>query len=69
MMGSKAEDIDTLIVELEQVLRAFRQQNLLYDSDAYELVRRANDQVKAQAKYDPELNTKFAPLLAYFTNA
>jgi hypothetical protein len=40
--------------------------NLLFDADAWEQIRKMNDQVKAQGKHDPELMVMFKPLLDFF---
>ena len=64
--GSKAEEIDSVINDLEVALDTLKQANLLFDADAWEQLRRVNDQLKAQAKHDPSLEAVFAPLLTYF---
>jgi hypothetical protein len=64
--GRRAEEIDQVILDLEVVLAKLRQANLLFDAEAFEQLRQVNDQVKAQAKYDPQLVTMFQPVLDYF---
>jgi ABC-type transporter Mla subunit MlaD len=64
--GQRADGIDVIIQDLEVVLNRFKQANLLFDSEAYRLVRQVNDQVRAQAKHSPELARMFAPLLQAF---
>jgi hypothetical protein len=59
--------MDQVIVDLEVVLSAMKQANLLFDADAHELLGRVNDAVKAQAKQHPELATMFQSLTAYFS--
>jgi hypothetical protein len=61
----KAEDIDQVINDLEVVLTTLKQANLLFDAEAWELLRRVNDQVKAQMKYAPELEGIFRTLLDF----
>lgn len=64
--GRKAEEIDQFILDLEIVGQILRQANLLFDADAWEQIRKMNDQVKAQAKHDPALSTLFKQLLDFF---
>ena len=61
----KAEDIDHVITDLEVVLTTLKQANLLFDAEAWEMLRRVNDQVKAQMKYAPELEGIFRTLLDF----
>jgi len=61
----KAEAIDSVITDLEVVLGTLKQANLLFDAAAWEMLRRVNDQVKAQAKYAPELENIFRTLLDF----
>ena len=63
----EAEAADVLMVELETVLQSIKQQHWLNVDAAYELVRRVNDQMHAQVKYDPQLKEKFGPLVEYFS--
>jgi hypothetical protein len=65
-MGSRAEDIDQVITDLEVVLATLKQANLMFDAEAWEQIRKVNDQVKAQAKHDPELLAPFKALVDYF---
>ena len=64
--GAKSAQIRPLVFELKSVLKAFQQQNLLYDSASYALVRQVNDLVNAQAKHSPELEERFFPLIYFF---
>lgn len=65
--GQKADGIDLIIHDLEVVLNRFKQGNLIFDAEAYKLVRQVNDQVKAQSKHSPELARIFEPLLHAFS--
>ncbi len=44
-----------------------KQGNLIKDADAWDKLRAINDQVKAQAKRNPELLTVFADLIGYMS--
>jgi hypothetical protein len=63
----KAENIDQVITDLEVVLTILKQANLLFDAEAWEMLRRVNDQVKAQAKYAPELEGIFRTLIDFMS--
>ena len=65
-LGTRAEGIDQVILDLDVVLNKLKQANLLFDAEAWEQVRKMNDQVKAQGKHDPELMVMFKPLLDFF---
>lgn len=60
--GKVAETIDGLVNELEVTLNKLKQANLLLDAPAWELLRKVNDQVKAQGKHNPELQRIFKEL-------
>jgi len=64
--GERADGTDVIIHDMEVLLHRLKQGNVLHDADAYSLVRQVNDQVKAQAKLNPELNKIFALLLQGF---
>ena len=64
--GEKAEAIDDTILDMEIVLAKLKQGNLIVDADAWEMLRKVNDQVKAQGKYHPELLSKFGAVTEYF---
>jgi len=64
--GDRAEDIDLVINDMEVVLQIAKQANLLFDAEAYEQLRKVNDQVKAQGKHDPELLAIFKEVIDYF---
>jgi hypothetical protein len=65
--GQRAEGIDEVIRDLEVVLNTIKQGNLLMDAEAWEQIRKMNDQVKSQGKHEPELLIMFKPLLDLFT--
>jgi hypothetical protein len=65
-VGKRAEGIDQVILDLEVVLNKLKQANLLFDAEAWEQIRKTNDQVKAQGKHDPEVLVMFKPLLDFF---
>lgn len=62
----RADGIDQVMLDCEVILRTLRQANLLFDAAAYEELRKINDQVKAQAKFAPELAAMFRPLTDFF---
>jgi len=64
--GQRAEDIDLVIADLEVVVQTLKQANAIFDGDAWEQLRKVNDQVNAQAKHQPELKAIFANVIAYF---
>jgi len=64
--GKRAEGIDQMILDVEVIMNKLKQANLLFDADAWEQIRKTNDQIKAQGKHDPELLVMFKPLLDYF---
>jgi hypothetical protein len=55
-----------VVLDLEVVLNKLKQANLLFDAEAWEQIRKSNDQVKAQGKHDPEILVMFKPLLDFF---
>lgn len=65
-VGKRAEDIDQVILDLEVVLATLKQANLIFDAEAWEQVRKVNDQVKTQAKHDASLLTRFQTLVDFF---
>jgi hypothetical protein len=65
-LGDRAEGIDQVILDLEVVLNKLKQANLLFDAEAWEQIRKMNDQVRVQGKHDPELSVMFKPLLDFF---
>ena len=67
--GLKSEDIKKYVRDLHNACKAFKQQSLLYDEQAYILVRRVNTHVKGEAKYNAQMKGKFAPLFKFFERA
>ena len=65
-LGKGAEGTDQVILDLDVVLNKFKQANLLFDAEAWEEIRKTNDQVKAQGNHDPEVLVMFKPLLGFF---
>lgn len=55
----RADGIDQIIIDLEVVLAILKQANLLFDAEAWELLRRVNGQLKEQMKFSPELEPMF----------
>ena len=64
--GKRAEGIDQVILDLDVVLNKLKQGNLLLDAEAWEQIRKLNDQVKVQGKHDPEVLVMFKPVLDFF---
>lgn len=64
--GRRAEGIDQVILDLDVVLNKLKQANLLFDAEAWEQLRKLNDQVKVQGKHDPEVMVMFKPVLDFF---
>jgi hypothetical protein len=67
--GRMAEEIDTVIADLEYVLTILKQANLLLDADAHEKLRVVLAAVRAAEKFDPKVTQLFPQLIAYFANA
>lgn len=68
-LGQRAEGIDQVIRDLDVVMNKVKQANLLFDSEAWEQLRKTNDQIKAQGKHDPEVLVMFKPVLDFFSRA
>ena len=64
---ARADGIDQVIIDLEVVLAILKQANLLFDAEAWELLRRVNGQVKEQMKFAPELEPMFRILLDFMS--
>jgi hypothetical protein len=64
--GQRADEIDTVIAELEVVLVRLKQANLLFDQEALRQLAQTNDQVNVQGKHNPELARIFSALKVYF---
>lgn len=65
-LGKRAEGIDQVIFDVDVVLNKLKQANLLFDAEAWEQLRKLNDQVKAQGKHDPEVLVMFKSVLDFF---
>lgn len=61
----RAEQIDQVITDNDVVQTRLKQGNLMMDADAWEDLLKINDQVKAQAKHDPEIAKAFEFLREY----
>lgn len=66
--AQRADGIDLIIHDLEVLLHRYKQANLLFDAEAFEQARKVNDQVKAQAKHDPEIAKAFSLVTQGFAN-
>jgi hypothetical protein len=67
--GQKADLWDEVIADLELALRVVKQANLIADNDAFTMLRKVNNQVKAQAAFAPKLKERFATVGEYFASA
>ena len=65
--GHVAEEIDRHILQLEALLEQLKQGNLLLDHAAYDLLRKVNDSVKAQGKFNKNLLTAFGALASFMS--
>lgn len=63
--GKRADEIDQYILDLDYVRNVLMQANLLFDADAWEQVRKVNDQIKAQGKHDPALLVMFQQIIDF----
>jgi hypothetical protein len=64
-VGTRAEEIDDIIRDVEVILETIKQANLLFDAEAWDVLRSVNDQLKAQAKRNPELLKIFDSLVSF----
>jgi len=64
--GKVAEDIDSVITDLEVILARLKQANLLLDADAHLQLRKCLAHVRSQEKFDPQLAALVPQLEAYF---
>jgi histidinol-phosphate/aromatic aminotransferase/cobyric acid decarboxylase-like protein len=64
--GKLAEDIDQIIEDLSVANEILKQGNLLADAEAYTMLRKVNQQVKAQSQFDASLKERFQAVIAYF---
>lgn len=67
--GQAAEDIDTLVFELEAALSVLKQANRLLDDDAHRDLRKVLAFVRGQEKFDPGIVNLLPSLIDYFANA
>lgn len=64
--GGMAEEIDEVIHDVELLLTKLKQANTMIDAEAYNLLRRVNDQVKSAAKFDASVKDRFSAITSYF---
>lgn len=64
----QAEDADQVITDVDVVRARLQQANLIWDAEAWGQFLKINDQVKAQAKHDPEIGRAFAFLIEFMRN-
>ncbi len=63
--GQRAEGMDEVVRDLDVLRATVQQANLIFDAEAWSLVRQVKDQVTAQSKIDPSLAAPFQPVLDY----
>ena len=68
-VGDMAERMDEIIADVEVALETLKQGNLIRDAEAFTMLRKVNDQVKAQAPYEPAIATRFTAVTEYFSSA
>jgi hypothetical protein len=66
--GAAAEDIDSVINDLEVVLAKLKQGNALLDVDANKELRKVLAFIRAQEKFDPSIPSLVPVLIDYFSN-
>ena len=66
--GNLGEKMDEIIEDLEVALETLKQANLLRDADAFNMLRKINDQVRSQSKFEPSIATRFASVTEYFSS-
>ena len=64
--GALAENFDQVIEDVTVALEIVKQGNLLADAEAFTLLRKVNQQVKAQSQFDPSLSDRFQAVTTYF---
>ena len=64
--SDESEELEGIIHDLKATLLKLKQGKLLIDHARHLQLRKLKDQVRAQAKYSPELLLLFAPFLATF---
>lgn len=67
--GQRAEEMDLVIRHLEGVIELYKQGNLIVDAEAFTLISKVNDQVKAQGKRNKAIKTAFSAVSAYFKSS
>ncbi len=67
--GILAEKMDEIIEDVEVSLETLCQANLIDDADAFNMLRKVNDQVKSQSKFDPSIATRFTAVTEYFASS
>jgi argonaute-like protein implicated in RNA metabolism and viral defense len=65
--GEKADQWDEVVSDIELALRTAKQANLLDDAEAYNMLRKVNNQVKAQEAFNPKLKERFGTVVEYFS--
>jgi hypothetical protein len=63
----RAEGIDQVLTDLGVIEGRLKQANLLWDAEAWQLLLKINDQVKAQLKHDPEIAKAFSFLIEFMS--
>ncbi len=66
--GTLAEKMDEIIEDLEVILETVKQANLIDDAEAFNMLRKVNDQVKSQSKFDPSIAIRFTAVTEYFAS-
>jgi len=69
LAGKVAEDIDSVITDLEVILARLKQANMLVDAEAHLQLRKCLAHVRSREKFDPQLADLVPALEAYFANS
>lgn len=64
-LGARADGYDRIITGLETLIDIFKQANRIADAEAATMLSRIYDQVKTQAKDNPQLKIEFSSLYRY----
>lgn len=64
-LGARSDGYDRIISGLETLLDVIKQANRIADAEAATVLSRVYDQVKAQAKDNPQLKIEFSSLYRY----
>jgi hypothetical protein len=67
--GNLADKMDEFIEDVEVSLETLKQANLIDDAEAFNMLRKVNDQVKSQSKFDPSIATRFTAVTEYFASS